>query len=679
MRFSVLSQLLSGFVCCCFLTLSVSAQTKRPLTLDDQHKFVDVNDPQCSPDGKWIAYSLTTTDTKEDKRNTDLWMVSVDGKENIQLTTSTESESRPKWSPDGKLLAFLSSRPGKAKGNQVWVLDRRGGEARQLTDVKHRLSDFVWSPDSKQLLLTMQELDEPAAEEGKPPAKPKPLVLDRYGFKRDGTGYLAAKHPSRLYLFDIESKKVDTLTKDAYEESASAWSPDGKWIAFVSKREPEADRNNNSEIWVTSAVAGSTPRKITSFHGPDQQPVWSPDSKSIAYIQGSEPKLSAYNQSKLALVALEGNGEAPRILTASLDRGVSNHRFTPDGSALQFLIADDQSIYVGRVSVKGGAVEKLTSTGRSFQSLSGTNGCTATLMSTSTTTSEIHVLEGGNAPRKLTSHNDKVLAELQLASTEEVKFKTKDGAEVHGLLVKPADFKAGQKYPMLLRIHGGPNGQDQHSFAFERQLFAAQGYLVLAVNYRGSSGRGQDFQKAIYGDWGNLEVIDLLAGVDHVVNTMGIADPDRLGVGGWSYGGILTDYLIASAPDRFKAAVSGAGSALQLSMYGHDQYIYQYDNEIGQPWKHLDRWIKISYPFLHADRIKTPTLYMGGEKDFNVPITGSEQMYQALRSLGVPTQLIVYPGEFHGISRPSFQRDRLQRNLDWYEKYLKPVKMPVSN
>jgi dipeptidyl aminopeptidase/acylaminoacyl peptidase len=681
MRFSVLSQLLSGIVCCCcFLTLSVTAQVKRPLTLDDQHKFVDVNDPQCSPDGKWIAYSLSTTDTKEDKRNTDLWMVSVDGKENIQLTTSTESESRPKWSPDGKLLAFLSSRPGKAKGNQVWVLDRRGGEARQVTDVKHRLSDFVWSPDSKQLLLTMQELDEPAVEEGKPPAKPKPIVLDRYGFKRDGTGYLSAKHPSRLYLFDIESKKVDTLTKDAYEESAAAWSPDGKWIAFVSKREPEADRNNNSEIWVTSAAAGSTPRKITTFQGPDQSPVWSPDSKSIAYIQGSEPKLSAYNQPKLAIVAIEGNGEATaRVLTASLDRGVSNHRFTPDGSALQFLIADDQSVYIGRVSVKGGAVEKLTSPGRTFQSLSGTNGCTATLMSTSTTTSEIHVLEGGNAPRKITSHNDKVLAELQLASTEEVKFKTKDGAEVHGLLVKPADFKPGQKYPMLLRIHGGPNGQDQHSFAFERQLFAAQGYLVLAVNYRGSSGRGQDFQKAIYGDWGNLEVVDLLAGVDHVVNTMGIADPDRLGVGGWSYGGILTDYLIASAPDRFKAAVSGAGSALQLSMYGHDQYIYQYDNEIGQPWKHLDRWIKISYPFVHADRIKTPTLYMGGEKDFNVPITGSEQMYQALRSLGVPTQLIVYPGEFHGISRPSFQRDRLQRNLDWYEKYLKPIKAPVSN
>ncbi len=656
-------------------SLLLSAQAKRPLALDDQHKFLDVGDPQCSPDGKWIAYSLSTVDVKEDKRDSDLWMISVDGKENVRLTSSAESESRPKWSPDGKSLAFLSSRPGKAKGNQVWVMDRRGGEARQLTDVKQRLSDFVWSPDSKQLLLTMQEPDEPQAEEGKPPAKPKPIVLDRYNFKRDVAGYLSAKHPSRLYLFDIESKKVDTLTRDEYEESAAAWSPDGRWIAFVSRREPEADRKNNSDIWVTAAQAGSSPRKLTEFHGPDSAPVWSPDSKQIAYIQGSEPKLSAYNQPKLAILPIDG-GE-PKILTASLDRGVSSQRFTQDGSAIQFLIADDQSVYVGRVSVKGGPVEKISSAGLTFQGLSGTNGCTAVLMATDATVHEVYVLEGG-AFRKLTSHNDALLAGLQLGPTEEVKYKTKDGAEVHGLLVKPADFKAGQKYPLLLRIHGGPNGQDQHALSFERQLFAAHGYLVLSINYRGSSGRGQEFQKTIFGDWGNKEVIDLLAGVDHVVG-MGIVDADRIGVGGWSYGGILTDYLIASAPEKFKAAVSGAGSALQLSMYGHDQYTYQYDNEIGQPWKSLDQWIKISYPFLHADRIKTPTLYMGGEKDFNVPVTGSEQMYQALKSIGVPTQLVIYPGEFHGISRPSFQKDRFQRNLDWYEKYLGPAKAPVSN
>ena len=195
--------------------------------------------------------------------------------------------------------------------------------------------------------------------------------------------------------------------------------------------------------------------------------------------------------------------------------------------------------------------------------------------------------------------------------------------------------------------------------------------MVLAINYRGSAGRGQACQKAIHRDWGNLEVVDLLGAVDEAVR-QGIADPDRLGIGGWSYGGISTNYTIATDP-RFKAAVSGAGSSLQFSMYGIDQYILQYDQEMGQPWKTRDAWMKVSYPFFHADRIKTPTLFLGGEKDFNVPIAGSEQMYQALKSLGVDTQLVVYPGQFHGLTIPSYERDRLQRYLDWFNKYLAPT------
>jgi dipeptidyl aminopeptidase/acylaminoacyl peptidase len=257
-------------------------------------------------------------------------------------------------------------------------------------------------------------------------------------------------------------------------------------------------------------------------------------------------------------------------------------------------------------------------------------------------------------------------------TTEDFTSKSKDGTEVHSIVVKPANYAAGQKCPMLLLIHGGPNGQDAHNFSFDRQFFAANGYVVLSVNYRGSSGRGSAFQKAIFADWGNKEVVDLIGAVDGLI-AAGVADPDRLGIGGWSYGGILTDYTIATDP-RFKAAVSGAGSALQLTMYGVDQYITQYENEIGLPWKAQEQWIRISYPFFHADRIKTPTLFLGGEKDFNVPIVGGEQMYQALKSQGIDTQLIVYPGQFHGITMPSYQRDRLERYLAWFDKYLKPSK-----
>jgi dipeptidyl aminopeptidase/acylaminoacyl peptidase len=280
---------------------------------------------------------------------------------------------------------------------------------------------------------------------------------------------------------------------------------------------------------------------------------------------------------------------------------------------------------------------------------------------------EVHAWDNASL-RTLTHVIDSVFAQLQVATTEDVQFKTKDGLTVGALLVKPAGFDPGKKYPLLLRIHGGPNGQDQHLFNFERELFAANGYVVLAVNYRGSSGRGQGWKKAIFADWGNKEVQDLLAGVDHVIS-LGFVDPNRLGIGGWSYGGILTDYTIATTT-RFKAATSGAGSALQTSMYGTDQYIYQYENELGAPWKNPKLWEKLSYPFYKADRITTPTLYMGGEKDFNVPISGSEQMYQALKSVGVPTQLVVYPGQFHGISRPSFVKDRYDRYLGWYGQYL---------
>lgn len=291
------------------------------------------------------------------------------------------------------------------------------------------------------------------------------------------------------------------------------------------------------------------------------------------------------------------------------------------------------------------------------------------LVATPAAPAEVYVLENG-ALRQLSHQNDTWLSEVQLATTENFSCKAKDGTVVNGIVRKPAGFVTGKKYPTLLIIHGGPNGQDDDAFDFEREWFAANGYVVLVVNYRGSSGRGAAYQKAIYADWGNKEVIDLLAAVDWAIAS-GIADPDRLGIGGWSYGGILTDYTIASDP-RFKAAVSGASSAFQMSLYGIDQYILQWDLELGQPWKAADLYTKVSYPFFHADRIKTPTLFMSGDKDFNVPTAGVEQMYQALKSLNtVETQLVIYPGQHHGLTMSSYVRYRLEKWVGWYDRFLK--------
>ncbi|MBE3133515.1 MAG: S9 family peptidase [Acidobacteria bacterium] len=634
-----------------------------------------VGDPQRSPDGKWVAYTVGSIDTEKDKRDTDIWMVSWDGKEQVRLTFSPDGENAPRWSPDGRYLSFLTSRgteeEKKKNGSQVWLLDRKGGEAQKLTDVKGGVSDYVWSPDAKRLVLVVSDIDpadEPEKLEGWKRKTPPPIVIDRYHFKQDREGYLKRLY-SHLSLFDVESRRVEALTSGAFEESSPAWSPDGTRIAFISNRTPDPDRNEDTNLWVIDAKPGVQPRQLTTFPGPDAgRPAWSPDGQWIAYLQGDEPKFSAYNLDKLAVVPSAGG--APRVLTASLDRDVSGPLvWSPDAKTLTFLVSDDRAVYAGRTAVAGGPVEALTTGRRTVSSLApGPDGAFALLAATAAEIPEVHALEGGSL-RRLSHQNDAWLAEVQRATTEDFTSRSKDGTVVNSLLVKPASFTAGKPCPMILYIHGGPNGQDQHAFSFDREFLAANGYVVLAVNYRGSSGRGSAFQKAIYGDWGNKEVVDLLGAVDAAI-AAGVADPERLGIGGWSYGGILTDYTIATDP-RFKAAVSGAGSALQLTMYGVDQYIVQYETELGLPWKNREPWLRVSYPFFQADRIRTPTLFMGGDKDFNVPLVGGEQMYQALKSMGVETQLVIFPGQYHGISLPSYARDRLERYLKWYDAHLK--------
>jgi dipeptidyl aminopeptidase/acylaminoacyl peptidase len=269
--------------------------------------------------------------------------------------------------------------------------------------------------------------------------------------------------------------------------------------------------------------------------------------------------------------------------------------------------------------------------------------------------------------RPLSSHND-WLEQKRLARAEDISFRSADGTEIHGFLVKPVDFVAGRRYPTILRIHGGPVYQFSHEFMPDWQAYAAAGYAVVATNPRGSSGRGIDFARAIYADWGNKDVQDVLAGVDHAV-ALGVADPERLGVGGRSYGGILTNYVIAS-DRRFKVAVSGAGASNFIALYGHDMYTREYDIELGFPWTNRATWDRLSYPFLHADRITTPTLFYCAQEDFNVPCVGSEQMYQALRTRDVPTQLVIYPGENHALTVPSYLRDRLERLIGWYGRWL---------
>jgi dipeptidyl aminopeptidase/acylaminoacyl peptidase len=413
--------------------------------------------------------------------------------------------------------------------------------------------------------------------------------------------------------------------------------------------------------------------RLTTFAGADNDPdyesypVWSPDGRSIAYIQGGPVELFAYGTRRLAVVP--SSGGTPNILTATLDRNVGNPLWSADGRSLQLLVEDDRSSWLGTVPANGGAVKRLSGDNRLVLSTLDRRGRgpTVALGADPAHPAEVYVLASGKA-RRLSRQNDAWLADVQLASVEDTAVRSKDGTQVHGFLLKPVNGPA-TRAPAILRIHGGPQAQYDYSFNFDWQLFAANGYAVVAANPRGSTGRGQEYGKGIYAAWGSVDVEDVLAAVDGAVAN-GIADPARLGVGGWSYGGILTNYAIAT-DQRFKAATSGASVSNILAGYGTDQYIRDYEMELGKPWEKPETWTKLSYPFLHADRIKTPTLFLAGDQDFNVPLLNSEQMYQALRSNGIESRLIIYPGQYHGIKRPSFLRDRAQRYLDWYARYLK--------
>lgn len=652
-----------------FAPLLLAQAAPQSFAVSDPGRVAELAEPAFLPDGSGVVYSVSSEDAVADLASSDLWRSDWNTGAKRQLTrTPRASEWLPRPSSDGKHIYFLSD-GAKDETTQLWAIPAKGGKARQVTRVTGGISDFALAPDGRRAVVVAEAGSTVGIAPGKTPA---PVVIDRYAFKQDYRGRIDDR-VAQLVLVDLGSGKAQALTSGRSDAANPAWSPDGSAIAYVSYRDEAADRIGDSDIMLIAPDPGARPRVVSpsrnadnDLSGTPMRPAWSPDGQRLAWVTSAEPKWIYYSPHQLSVLDLRSG-----VLStpARIDRWFYQPRWSSDGKSLLTMVEQDRTTWLARIDPDSGSLDYLTSGPRVASEFAvGPQGRIAVLEATGTQPYSLKTVEA--QPRTLADHNA-WLAERRLAAMEEISFRSADGTEVHGLLTppRPGTVAQGARAPLIVQVHGGPVSQFAHEFMPDWQVLSAQGYAVLAVNPRGSSGRGFDFARAIYADWGNLDVADLKAGIDHVL-ARGLADPERIGIGGWSYGGYLTNYMIASDP-RLKAAVSGAGASNITGLWGIDQYIREYDLELGKPWENPEVWARVSYPFLKPQTIKTPTLFLCAGEDLNVPCAGAEQMYQLLRSRDVPSRLVVYPGENHGLEVPSYRADRMSRSLDWYEHYLK--------
>jgi dipeptidyl aminopeptidase/acylaminoacyl peptidase len=653
-------------------TCIVNAQaTSEEFTIDHILSIKAPSSITISPDGKWIAYVVSRIDEEKNKSFNQIWMTSVDGEVTIPMTASYTNAGSPQWNPDGSSLGFIGTRGDDEDAkSQVWLLDLRGGEAQQYTHVEQGIEEFLWSPDGRIMLLTIRdpeqkELDDDGKEVKD--KKPKPWIIDRLQFKRDYVGYLDSRR-THFYLYNGEGDPVQ-ITSGDYDDSSPEWAPDGSKIAFVSNRDGDPDGSSNSDIWVVSGdpdVDEYPLTQITTNEGSDSSPTWSPDGKLIAHLTVTEPAKLWYATQNLAIASAEGSDV--KILTTDFDRMIYRPAFSHDGNSIYFMAENGGNQPVMVINIDGSGLKVVTGgelTVRQFELAK--DGRLATIQSSHHMPFEVHISDAGKMKR-LTKLNDELLKDVKLARVERLKVPGWNDEEVESFVYYPSDYNSNLKYPTIFVLHGGPVAQHDTSFNTWAQLYAANGYIAVLPNPHGSTGYGGDFTYSLNRQWGVPDFADVDKTADHLV-VAGISDGDRLGVGGWSYGGILTNYMITKS-SRFKGAVTGASEVNHRANYGHDHYQLQWEIEFGLPWENIEAWEAIN-PFNDIGKITTPTLVMGGEHDWNVPIQNSEQLYQGLRRLGVDTQLVVYPDEHHGIRLPNFQRDRFERYLEWFNKYVK--------
>lgn len=640
------------------------------LSIDHIMKMKSVESLALSPDSKWIAYVVTRVDEEKDKKFSQIHITSIDSKTTLPMTAVYMNASDPQWSPDGKYLAFLGVRgTDKDTENQVWTLDLRGGEAVQFTNVPQGVNSYRWSPDGTKMALVIKDAKPQtnAPDENSSNEKLEPFVIDRLQFKKDYVGYLDRRR-THIYIKNGNEKPIQ-ITFGDYDDSDPQWNPDNKLIAFVSKREGDPDANNNSDIWLVDSSDDKKNRelkKLTINPGPDTNPSWSPDGNTIAYISSIEPDKLWYATEHLAITD-KNNGET-KLLSLNYDRMISSPMFSNDGKSIFALASDRGNRPLIKFDLSNGDKENMTPGELSVRNYAiGNRDKIITLMSSHHSPFNFYQIKRDEIIN-LTNYNNAILKDTKLADVKRLIVPGWRNEPVESFIYYPPNYDNQKIYPTIFVLHGGPVSQHDTSFDEFAQLYAANGYIAVLPNPHGSSGYGQAYSYALNKKWGVPDFEDVDAIADYLVEN-GVSDPNKLGVGGWSYGGILTNYVITKST-RFSGAVSGASEVNHRANYGHDIYQNEWEVELGLPWVNIEDWEAIN-PFNDLGKVTTPTLVIGGQLDWNVPILNSEQLYQVLKRRGIDTKLVVYPGEYHGINRPSFVRDRYERFIDWFDQYVK--------
>jgi dipeptidyl aminopeptidase/acylaminoacyl peptidase len=682
MKLSAKKLSITILVLCFSSALSAVAQAPRGITPEDYYSFEFISDSNISPDGKLVAYVVTKVDRAQNRRNASIWMVATDGsRAPWQFTTSPQTSNSPRWSPDGKSLAFLSSRPETTTAGspaatsaeppraQIYLLSMNGGEARRITNLKNGVSTFRWSPDGTRFVI-VSRVGPSDSRTGDNKDRSDVRHYKNSSYKFNDTGWFDDRR-THLWIVDAKTGSAKQITEgNDWNDSDPQWSPDGARIAFVSNRTgKEYEENRNTDVWVISAEGGPL-TKISDHDEADNQPRWSPDGKWIAFTG----ELHDRDHPKIWLAPVTGG--APSTLAANgLDLIPGGLEWSDDGKSLYFETGVKGENHLFRVDLAMKSVAQATSGARAVRGVDFNfhNSTMVYLSNDFKHLDNLYVADiNGRGERKLTNLNEALWKQLQLADVERFTYKSADDWDIDGFLVKPIGWQEGKKYPLVLSIHGGPAGQYGVDWYQEFQVYAAKGYAVVFTNPRGSTGHGQKFERGIAGEWGGKDYLDVMNGLDAALKKYPWIDSDRMGVTGGSYGGFMTNWILGHT-DRFKAAVTLRSLSNFISDDGTRDGAYGHSSDFGGDiFQKFDLFWDRS-PLKYAKNVKTPTLILHSDNDYRVPIEQGEQWFRALKHFGVTTEIVFFPRENHNLTRtgePKHLIESMNWQLYWFDRFL---------